>query len=188
MQFARTVFRAAVEAKNWTLPIIHRLQRHATGTPRRIRPSSASTAARKTRCWARKKWSSVAATVADQPGPYPDDFDRAWKSVLFNQFHDIMGGTSLKPPTTTRRTLSAKPYPIADRNLNYAGASAGMEHPGEEQAGVHPMVVFNPHAWPVRANGELETNRIDTAVLLDDEEMLCPIKPCARLRSPIAAA
>ena len=28
--------------------------------------------------------------------PYPEDFERAWKKVLFNQFHDIMAGTSLE--------------------------------------------------------------------------------------------
>ena len=37
---------------------------------------------------------AAAARVTGQP--YPNDFDRAWKSVLFNQFHDIMAGTSLE--------------------------------------------------------------------------------------------
>lgn len=167
-------FFAAVEAKNWTLPIIHSdLQRHATGcyaahsTIKRLNRRSENA------LLAAEKWSSVAATVADQP--YPDDFDRAWKSVLFNQFHDIMGGTSLEAAYDDAQNAFGEALSIADRNLNYAVQALAWNIRIEEQAGVHPMVVFNPHAWPVRANIELETNRIpDTAVLLDDEGNVVP--------------
>ncbi len=167
-------FFAAVEAKNWTLPVIHSdLQRHATGcyaahsTIKRLNRRSEHA------LLAAEKWSTVAAAVADQP--YPTDFDRAWKAVLFNQFHDIMGGTSLEAAYDDAQNAFGEALSIADRNLNYAVQALAWNIRIEEQDGVYPIVVFNPHAWPVRANIELETNRIpDTVVLLDDAGNVVP--------------
>jgi hypothetical protein len=34
--------------------------------------------------------------VPSSTQPYPVDYKRAWKNVLFNQFHDILAGTSLE--------------------------------------------------------------------------------------------
>jgi len=39
-------------------------------------------------------FSSVADSYSGQK--YPDNFNKAWKNVLFNQFHDILAGTSIE--------------------------------------------------------------------------------------------
>ena len=43
-------------------------------------------------------WSAVSKAVEGQP--YPDDFKKAWEGVLFNQFHDIIPGSSIHEGAT----------------------------------------------------------------------------------------
>ena len=42
-----------------------------------------------------EKWASVAAAVTGEPYPWRQ-LTEAWKLVLFNQFHDILAGTSIR--------------------------------------------------------------------------------------------
>lgn len=52
---------------------------------------------------------------------YPsDELKRAWKNVLFNHFHDIMGGCSIKEAYTDAGYLHGEAMAIADRNANFA--------------------------------------------------------------------
>ncbi|MFB6150735.1 MAG: alpha-mannosidase [Haloarculaceae archaeon] len=39
-------------------------------------------------------WSSLALALADEPYPH-DDLESAWKVLLFNQFHDVLPGSSV---------------------------------------------------------------------------------------------
>jgi alpha-mannosidase len=41
-----------------------------------------------------EKFCAIAQQVTGQQ--FPEEFERAWKAVLFNQFHDILAGTSLE--------------------------------------------------------------------------------------------
>ena len=52
--------------------------------------------------------------------PYPADYGVAWKDVLFNQFHDILAGTSIEPAYEDARNLYGEAMAIAGRNLNGA--------------------------------------------------------------------
>ncbi len=92
--------------------------------------------------------------------PYPGDFGRAWKNVLFNQFHDILAGTSIEPAYEDARNLYGEALTIAGRNLNGGVQAISWRVNIEEEEGARPFVVFNPHAWPIHAPVEVEFGRV----------------------------
>jgi alpha-mannosidase len=114
-----------------------------------------------------EKWSAFAERITGQP--YPDNFDRAWKNVLFNQFHDILAGTSIEPAYEDARNMHGEAMAIADRGLNYALQSISWNIGIEQEADMKPIVVFNPHAWESRVNVEVEIAPIRRSTVLVDE-------------------
>src|SRR5438105_4479817 len=82
--------------------------------------------------------------------PYPSDFGRAWKDVLFNQFHDILGGTSIEPAYTDARDSYGEAITIATRHLNNAVQALAWHIDVEPCEECTPLAVFNPHSWPAR--------------------------------------
>ena len=121
-----------------------------------------------------EKYCAIAHRVTGLP--YPDDFARAWKAVLFNQFHDILAGTSLEAAYEDARDGFGEAMSIAGRNLNYALQSVSWSI-GLEQDGTTPVVVFNPHSWPGLAGVELEYGGLTgEEVLLDDEDRRIPLQ------------
>ncbi|HWV35244.1 MAG TPA: glycoside hydrolase family 38 C-terminal domain-containing protein, partial [Thermomicrobiales bacterium] len=119
---------------------------------------------------AAEKWSSVASQVNGHPYP-ATALTHAWKLVLFNQFHDILAGTSVEPAYDDARSEYGEAMAIASRELNQAiqSLSWAIDIPHQEE--MTPIVVFNPHPWPVRAGVELEFGRLPSpAALLDDED------------------
>jgi alpha-mannosidase len=158
---------AAVRAEEHPIPTVHdELQHHASG------------------CYAAhsgiKRWNrqaenalvraeTISALATAITGlAYPPDFERAWKGVLFNQFHDILAGTSIEPAYEDAQYLSGEAMAIASRNLNNGVQALSWRVNIEAEEGTRPIVVVNPHSWPVRDIVELETGRLpDDAVLLD---------------------
>jgi alpha-mannosidase len=114
-----------------------------------------------------EKYSVLAQWVTGQP--YPSDFTQAWKNVLFNQFHDILAGTSIEPAYEDARNLYGEALAIADRNLNYAIQSLSWNINIEQDEAMKPIVVFNPHAWQSNVNIELEIGGLKDSTLLTDE-------------------
>ena len=127
---------------------------------------------------------------------YPSaEFERAWKNVLFNQFHDIMGGCSIRPAYDQAFMQHGEAQAIADRAVNFAcqqiswridtigDAPFRPDKPGwgagwtNEGVGT-PVVVFNSHPWDVTAFVTVH----DLPKRMTDE---CgnPL-PCQSVRSP----
>ena len=89
--------------------------------------------------------------------PYPaDELTHAWKRVLFNQFHDILGGCSIREAYDDARKSHGEAMAIADRTANFAcqqiswridtlaGRAEGcVTEQNAEELGL-PVVVFNP--------------------------------------------
>lgn len=88
--------------------------------------------------------------------PYPDaDLTYAWKRVLFNQFHDILGGCSIREAYDDAREAHGEALSIAHRVQNFAcqqiswnidtlgGHPAGFVSPKDAEAIGYPVVVFN---------------------------------------------
>lgn len=99
--------------------------------------------------------------------------DRAWRALLFNQFHDILAGCAIEKAYEDAAYQFGEVMSIAEQEINLA--LQGMSHridtlrnetlpaykvPFNRRVWSHanlgtPIVVFNPHAWTVRMPVEL---------------------------------
>ncbi len=169
-------FFETVEARSNVLPVVHEdLQHHASGC------YSAHSGVKKwnrmaeNKLLAAEKFSALAAKLTGQP--YSNELDRAWKNVLFNQFHDILAGTSLEAAYDDSRDQFGEAMSIADRAMNSAIQSLAWKINVEPEAGLVPIVVFNPHAWAVRSNIELEIGGLRSdQILVDDQDREIPFQ------------
>ncbi|SFE19008.1 alpha-mannosidase [Paenibacillus catalpae] len=152
-----------------SFPVVHDdLQHHASGCYAAHSGIKQWNRQAENRLIAAEKFSALASWVTGQPYPLAD-LSRAWKNVLFNQFHDILAGTSLEAAYEDARYLFGEAMAIADRSLNYAVQSLSWNIGIEQDESMHPIVVFNPHAWQSRVDVELEVGGMkDSSVLLDD--------------------
>jgi alpha-mannosidase len=153
---------------NENLPVVHSdLQHHASGC------YAAHSGVKR---WNRKaeavlltaeKFGTLAALVSGT-GDMPD-LSQAWKDVLFNQFHDILAGTCLEEAYDDARDLYGEANTIAARALNRALQTLAwkIRLPVDEMT--RPLVAFNPHAWTVRANLEVETAGLTEGEMVVDE-------------------
>ncbi|CAH1192525.1 Mannosylglycerate hydrolase [Paenibacillus allorhizoplanae] len=169
-------FFADMEALNLPIPVVHDdLQHHASGCYAVHSGIKHWNRLAENTLLAAEKWSSLAEIVTGQP--YPTDYHRAWKNVLFNQFHDILAGTSLESAYEDARNMHGEAMTIAERGLNYAIQSFSWNIGIEQEDGMKPIVVFNPHSWESRVNVELEVGGIkDTTVLVDETGKQVPFQ------------
>lgn len=166
-------FEAALR-KNWPLPVVHsELQHHASGCYAAHSGIKQWNRQAENRLAAAEKWSLAAAQALGQP--YPADLAHAWKNVLFNQFHDIMAGTSLEAAYDDARNTAGEALAIADRALNQALQAFAWRIRIDAVEDMRPLVVFNSLTWPVHSNVEIESSAWKPgAVLLDEHNQVVP--------------
>ncbi|MBW7866494.1 MAG: alpha-mannosidase [Candidatus Hydrogenedens sp.] len=90
---------------------------------------------------------AAAAWLLDARDYPADQLEKAWQDLLYNQFHDILAGTSLESSyADTRDALGAARH-RADviRNQAIQGIARGIDTTPEGNT----LVVVNPLAWPV---------------------------------------
>ncbi|HZD37282.1 MAG TPA: glycoside hydrolase family 38 C-terminal domain-containing protein, partial [Actinomycetes bacterium] len=104
---------------------------------------------------AAEKWTAVATVVAGTR-PAVVELGHAWRQVLFNQFHDLLAGTAIEEAYEDARDQLGEAAAIAGRAANRAMRAISGRVGIEEEPGMTPVVVLNPHAWPVRADVEVE--------------------------------
>lgn len=119
-------------------------------------------------------WSAIAQVVEGQP--YPDNFAGAWKGVLFNQFHDILAGTSIPSAYEDASYLYGQAMAIGQENLNYAIQAISWDINIEQDVTMRPIVVFNSHAWEGKMVIDLEVRDLtnDQFKLTDSEGRVIP--------------
>jgi alpha-mannosidase len=167
-------FFQAAESKNWPIPTVHsELQHHASGCYAAHSGIKRWNRLAENRLLAAEKLSVAAAAwgeETDDPVPYDrDEFARAWKNVLFNQFHDILAGTSLEAAYDDARDSYGEALAIAGRALNHAAQSIAWKIGIQPEEGVRPLLVFNPLTWPVKVTIEIESSRLKPEMALQDE-------------------
>jgi len=99
---------------------------------------------------------------------YPaTELERGWKNTLFNQFHDILGGCSIREAYDDAAIQHGETQSIADRNINFAlqqiswnidtigdcdsrAAKRGWGAAWNAEGIGTPVVVFNSHPWTVK--------------------------------------
>lgn len=119
-------------------------------------------------------WSSIASLVENQP--YPTDFNKAWKGVLFNQFHDILAGSSIPSAYDDASYLYGQAMAVGQESLNYAIQAISWDIDIEEDVTMKPIVVFNSHAWEGKMVIDLEVRGLsnDNFKLVDSEGNIIP--------------
>ena len=127
---------------------------------------------------------SVAASLMSN-GKYPKEkYTEAWQNVLFNQFHDIMAGTSIQPAYDDARESYGAALYTASEGMNAAvqAISWHIDIPMEE--GMKPLVVCNPNAFARKYEVEVESVSLkEGTVLLDEEDHEIPFQLVQSLAS-----
>ncbi|MGI6640133.1 MAG: alpha-mannosidase [Limnochordia bacterium] len=167
-------FFASIAGNGLSFPVIHDdLQHHASGCYAAHSGVKQWNRKAEHALLAAEKFSAVANWVTGNP--YGEGMERAWKNVLFNQFHDILAGTSLEEAYEDARDTYGEALAIAGRNLNSAIQSLSWNINIPEEQGAKPIVVFNPHAWDSQVNVELEVGGLkDPHELVDDKGQVVP--------------
>ncbi len=160
-------FQEALEGAE-KLPVVRDdLQHHASGCYSVISEIKANNRKAEHRLMTAEKFATVAWSTLGLP--YPGDrIERAWENVLFNQFHDIMGGCSIQEAYEDAREFHGEALRIGGEVLNSAlqKISWSINTMGDEEFYISkekdwalweqdergtPVVVFNPLAWEVEA-------------------------------------
>ena len=176
--FSRTdEYFAALEAQRLTLPVVHdELQHHASGAYSAHSGIKAWNRRAERMLMTAEKFCALASVLTQSPYP-ADELRRAWRQVLFNQFHDILAGTSVETAYEDARDMLGEATSIAARSLNTATQSLAWNIVVPRVEGANPLVVFNPHSWESRAVVDMEYGILpDEHVLVDDEGILVPFQ------------
>ncbi|SDX70001.1 alpha-mannosidase [Paenibacillus sp. CF384] len=162
------------------------LQHHASGCYSTHSESKALNRKAEHRLITAEKFGTLAHLLAGYDYA-AQDIQRGWKNVMFNQFHDIMGGCSVQEAFTDARESYGESLNIAAVTLNAAlqriswsidtmkdeiqSLSKDMDWVLWEQkdAGV-PVVVFNPLSWEVDAL--IQVNKKVTSVTDEKGEVI----------------
>lgn len=114
---------------------------------------------------AAEKWDTIASIVTES-APETKEFEKAWKKVCFNQFHDILCGCSIREAYDDAKESQGYALSIASEGYNNAvlriarkidtwveGVSDAVLHTrhytGADNGFPRPVVVFNPHSYEV---------------------------------------
>ena len=92
----------------------------------------------------------------------PGSFTEGWKRVLFNQFHDTLAGSAIERAYEDAGNDYGEALSIAARNENNGLQAISFGVQIEPEDDMKPLVVFNPHSWPVTEQVEIETGAFST--------------------------
>ncbi len=102
-----------------------------------------------------EKWAAVAEVLGGASYPL-EELTEAWKLVLFNQFHDTLAGTSIRPAYEDARDQYGHAASLAANAFNRAVQTISRRIEIPAQPALRPIVVFNPHPWALRTDVEVE--------------------------------
>ena len=77
-------------------------------------------------------------------------FEEAWENVLFNQFHDSMGGCSFEKVYEDAFAFAGEAQSIASKSIVNSTQALSWAVDTIDLPGT-PIIVFNPHPWTVKA-------------------------------------
>ena len=124
---------------------------------------------------AAERWAVLLTVGAPRTSAAPDAYPRerlesAWKQVLFNQFHDVLPGSAIEASYDDARDQLGEAVAIAKRITTRAHnvIARRIDIPYEDDS--QPLVIFNPHPWPVRTDLIMHDNARPAGVHVVDEE------------------
>lgn len=114
-----------------------------------------------------ERWAAITARAGATAYPH-EDLDRAWKQVLFNQFHDVLPGSAIESAYDDARDQLGEAVAIAKRIITRSQNVIARDVSIRAQPGTSPVLVFNPHPWPVTAHVEMQYGVAPTGVHVVD--------------------
>lgn len=151
------------------------LQHHASGCYSAVSKIKTANRLCENRIIAAEKYSVMASLLTGKQYP-ADQLKTAWKNTLFNQFHDSLGGCSIKPVYSDAADFAGEALSIASKTENSAlqRLSWNIDTSDYEYA---PIVVFNPMTWEVKS--KIRVNKYFKSIKDDNGSAL----PCQNIRS-----
>lgn len=123
-----------------------------------------------------EKFSVMAASFLGRSYP-TSAYDCGWKDVLFNQFHDILAGTSIEPAYGDAQESYGEALHLAAKGMNMALQAISWNVNIEPEEGMRPLVVFNPNAFEGCFEIEMESPDLkENMVLLDENDCEIPFQ------------
>jgi alpha-mannosidase len=116
-----------------------------------------------------ERWATVGSTLFGLAHPRAD-LGRAWRQILFNQFHDVLPGSAIESAYDDARDQLGEAVAIAKRIITrtHNVIARHVDIPLEEAT--QPVLVFNPHPWPVTTHVELQYGAQPAGVHVVDAE------------------
>jgi alpha-mannosidase len=112
--------------------------------------------------------------------PYPTELSRAWQDCCFNQFHDVLAGTSIEPVYDDARDAVGAAHSIGARALHRAAQALAFRIDTSAVEPGLPVVVINPHAWATHPIIEVESDAIgEASAVVDERGQRRPLQPIA---------
>ncbi len=153
-------FEAALAAKD-DFPVVRdELQYHSRGCYTSVAAIKATNRLAEQALLDAELCSSLAAVLVGR-APERESLVRGWRTVLFNQFHDIMAGTSIR--AACDEAIRENTFVVGIANMSASSAcehvAAHMDTSGDGQA----LVVFNPMSWARDGLVEAEVNWRESA-------------------------
>ncbi|MDP3949975.1 alpha-mannosidase [Microbacterium sp.] len=116
-----------------------------------------------------ERWAAVEVALGAEDYPR-DDLERAWKQILFNQFHDILPGSAIEPSYDDARDQLGEAVAIAKRIITRAHNRIARRIDIPMDAATQPVVVFNPHPWSVSTDVDFQFGAQPHGVRVVDDE------------------
>ena len=159
----------AVRPKAGKLPVVaEELQYHSRGCYTAVSSIKQHNRIAENMLLQAEKLSTMATRLLGMEYPAAD-LEYGWKRVLFNQFHDIMAGTSIRPACDDAVDEYLEAEALAQRaaRRSMGRLSAQLNVPGEGR----PVVVYNTLSWERTEVVEAEVSWInhDDSVHMVDE-------------------
>lgn len=163
----------AVEAAGLDLPVVKDdLQHHASGCYAAHSAIKADNRRAEHSLATAEKLAVAACVLCGLPYPQAD-LTRAWQAVLFNQFHDILAGTSIREAYDDARHLHGLAFQMADevKTFSQQRLTSRIDLTQEGQ----PIVVCNPLGHVRTGLVEVEVDGAEYA-LYDDRGHAVPLQ------------
>ena len=137
------------EQKDFVIPE-HKddLQHHASGCYAAYAPIKTMVRKGETSLLAAEVYSMMNTVLLGRNYP-TNKFAEGWKNINFLHFHDIMGGCCIKDVYPDAEALGGESLGIAVKAINNAVQTLSWAVDTSDRSKGQPVVVFNPHSFPV---------------------------------------
>ena len=143
-------FRQALEEKREFQTVADDLQHHASGCYSALSAIKKMNRQCETKLQAAEKYSVLASVLVNLDYP-AERLKKAWENVLFNQFHDSLGGCGIKTAYQDIFSFAEESLSVAAKTQNLALQCLSYHIDTASCGSGSKIVVFNPHPWQQKA-------------------------------------